>query len=359
MLFNRGVKSMRVLITSILVKSGVLTHTRDLAIYLSAAGVDVSLAFLTSQIVLHSMRTTNKDIQALTQPLNQLPVSYYQSYEDLRKIADRHNVQLVHAQSPLTFGDSARLAESRSIPLVLTLHGVIDWKMLHIRGMNIADSIIAVGPESAKSAGLHYSSKIRVIYNGVDTEKFRPKSITLRKGPLDVIWFGRTNGKAAQGVVALDKAVGLLRRQNKQINARIIGYAAGTHINHMKVCGWVGNPIPLLQQGAIVFGRGRALREAMSCGNVGFLLAQGYGGLVRKEWFEKKPPALLSANLNHGYFLADFRTIAHDLDRFYCRHSLLFTARSEARRIALNYFDARLMAQETLHVYSDALWKTR
>jgi glycosyltransferase involved in cell wall biosynthesis len=351
---------MRILITSILVKSGVLTHTRDLAIYLSAEGVDVSLALLNSQKVLQSMKIKNKDIQAMTQSFNQVPVFYYQTYEDLCRIAARQKIQLVHAQSPRTFDDSARLAESRSIPLILTLHGIIDWKRLHSHVMNRADGIIAVGPETAKSTGASYSSMIHVIYNGIDTDKFRPGPIAPRaQDPLNIIWFGRTNGNAAKGVMALDKAIGLMRRKNKPINARVIGSAAGTNVNHMKKYGWFDNPIPLLQQGSIAFGRGRALREAMSCGNAGFLLGQGYGGRVCKEWFEKKHPASLSADPKHGYPLADFLSIAHDLEQYFHRHSLLVKARSEARQIALKYFDVRIMVQETLQVYSAALKKMR
>lgn len=349
---------MRTLVTSILVKSGVMTHTRDLVKALLEEGLDITLALYVSDNALRAMGITKNDYVQLLKGFTGLPVVFYRHAEELKILAQRKRIQIIHAQSPLTFGDSCKLAESVGIPLVVTAHGVIDWPRLYPGVLKKAAAIIAVGPETKKSLGAKFSSRAHVIFNGIDTALFRPEKTTKTakvREPLEVLWFGRVGKKAAQGLLALDKAIGQMKAQGKAINATVIGHAAGIRLHNMVVKGWVADPVPYLQKGMIAFARGRALREAMACGNAGFLLGQGYGGLVKEEWFKKKPPAVLSANPLHGYPPASPEDIQKDLDYFYNNYPALKKARKNAREIAVKYFDVQVMALETIQVYESLL----
>jgi len=214
--------------------------------------------------------------------------------------------------------------------------------------------IIAIGPEVARSVGDQYSPIIRIIYNGIDVEKFRPHTEgTGPVRPLRVLWFGRMNQPSAIGLRALDSAIEKLRVRGRQIEAHMVGKAEGVTVHNIEVRGWADNPIPYLNWCHAAFGRGRALREAMACGSVGFLLAEGYGGPVRKDWFSSGNYTQLSGSLKHGFSEPDPEVIAHHLALLDDNEQMLQTLRREARLTAENYFDVRRMVEKTVQVYRE------
>ena len=205
-------------------------------------------------------------------------------------------------------------------------------------------------PETARSAGPAFQKKITIIDNGINLERFKPASCNADSGPLRVLYYGRTKGSDALGLIALDKAVGLMRKQGSIVDARMVGRAAGVFAGNLHQYGWLDDPLPALQWSQVVFGRGRSLREAMACANVGLLLGEGYGGFLTRKRMQNDRPSL-SCTLKLGANVADAETIARDLIRLDKDRSLLQFLKNEAYHIAVEYFDAYKMAKETLNVY--------
>jgi glycosyltransferase involved in cell wall biosynthesis len=271
--------------------------------------------------------------------------------EELIVLAEKRQVALIHAHSPLTINASLEAAKKLSIPLIITLHGLIDWVVRFPNALTYARHIIAAGPETARSAGPTFQKKISIIYNGINLERFHPANCSgSDSGPLRVLYYGRTKGTDARGLITLDKAIGLMRKQGHIVDARMVGRAAGVFAGNFHRYGWLDAPLPALQWSQVVFGRGRSLREAMACGNVGFPLGEGYGGLLTRERMQYDRPSL-SCTLKLGANVADAETIAADLIRLDKDRRLLQDLKKEAYNIAIEHFDAYKMAQETMNIY--------
>lgn len=344
---------LRVLITTIMVRSGVLTHVCDLANHLSSFGVQVNVAVIKSEKVLRSVRLTEQEMSFMSAKFSpEVPVFFYEDTSDLLELCRSLDVQLLHAQSPLTFATSLAASRHHEIPLVVTLHGVLNWSMLYSEVLSSAAAIIAIGPEAARFVSDKHRHKVNIIMNGIDLERFCPAGTeTAVDGPLRLMWFGRSNAPTSYGVNFLDRAVGELIKQGLSVEAGVLGYAAKAETNYLRKYGWADNPLPCLQQTQLVFGRGRALREAMACGCVGFLLGEGYGGLVSPDWFEDGKFTPLSASVKHGFRLPDHNLIASDILRLYHDRELLARLRLEARSTAVRFFSVRPMAEATVSVY--------
>ena len=95
----------------------------------------------------------------------------------LKRIVKKYNIDLIHANSEAA-GIVAVYMRNKyhlDIPIIYTAHGVLPNKVQ--KYINQVDKIIAVSNFSAESAvkeGFN-QDKISVIYNGVDTEKFKPR----------------------------------------------------------------------------------------------------------------------------------------------------------------------------------------
>jgi glycosyltransferase involved in cell wall biosynthesis len=344
---------MKVIITTIMVRSGVLTHVCDLANHLHAFGVQVGVAVIKSDKALRSFRLTEQEMFFLSAKFkSEVPVFFYADTKDLLDLCYSFGAQLLHAQSPLTFATSRAVARNLSIPLVVTLHGVLNWTKLYRETLSCAAGIIAVGPEAARFVGNEYTHKLTVIVNGVDLERFCPaQPDAVVDGPLRLMWFGRTNVPTSNGVTFLDRAVGELITQGLSVEAGLLGYATKAETYYLKKYGWSDNPLPYLQQTQLVFGRGRALREAMACGCAGFLLGEGYGGLVSPDWFEDGRFTPLSASVKHGFRLPDEKVITSDILPLYHDRELLYRLRLEARSTAVRFFGVQRMVEATVSVY--------
>lgn len=346
---------MKVLLLSIIAKCGVFTHVRELSLYLQKLGIKPVIGFIHNERTISKFKLTDTDLQAMIKSLNGIKHFFYESNEDLLdKISDM-KISLVHAHSPLTFAAAMKVSDNLNIPFVITLHSTLDWSKLHPISMKKADCIIAIGPEVAKSAGSSYQEKVHIIFNGIDLERYKPYENTSINGPLRIMWMGRTNGEVSQGAQCLARAVRILKKKEIPIEAKIIGYAVGADVGGLKNYNWVHDPLPYLQRNHIVFARGRALREAMACGNVGILVGQGYGGIVREDWFENGKKPQLSGSLKHGCKKHDVSLIMKDILFFHRNRTELAKARKTSRRIAEMHFDARLMAEQTYNVYKKAI----
>lgn len=334
----------RVLLTAPVIRSGVFTHVCDLTHQLGRLGAEPFLAVV----------SRDQASEMFCRQHAGCPYDYFDSARELVSLARNRRISLIHAHSPLTLDASFEAAKKMSLPLVITLHGKLDWAARHPNSLKYAAHIIAVGAETARLAGAEYQKKITVIYNGINLKRFQPKVVPgADTGPLRVLYFGRTSGPDARGFAALDKAVKFIRNQSS-VDARLVGRAAGVFAGSFYQCGWLDEPLPVLQWGQVAFGRGRSLREAMACGNVGCLLGEGYGGVLTQERMENNWPSL-SGKIKLGANAADADTIAKDLIKVEQDRYLLQNLRKEAHEIAVQYFDARKMAEETVDVYRTAM----
>lgn len=347
---------MQVLLLSIMARCGVFTHVRDLALSLQKNGIRPVLGLINSQGARESFKISEADFAEMEKLLEGIPYFCYESDLDILREIKNQQVSLVHAHSPLVMSTALNLSRQLNIPYVVTLHGALNWSKLYPQNMKKATKIIAIGPEVAKSAGMENLKKTTTIYNGVDLERFSPATdYQYADGPLHILWLGRTNGPASQGAGFLAEAISKLQKQGVQLQAKALGYASGASIRGMEACGWVYDPVPFLQWGHLVFARGRALREAMACGNAGFLLAQGYGGRINQAWFTGGRIPQLSGSTKHGAKQLDSSMLADEILYYYLHRQELAAARCEARKIAETYFDVHIMGEQTCAVYEEAL----
>jgi len=346
---------MQVLLLSIVAKCGVYTHVRELALYMKKLGLEPVLGLIHNQKTTRMFKLKEEDQKQMQKSLNGTNYFFYESNDDLFERIRNRQIEVVHAHSPLVFSTGIEVSKKLNIPFVITLHSVLNWSKLYATTLGHADCIIAVGPEAAKSAGSTYQEKVQTIFNGVDIDYYKPNKDISLNGPLRIMWIGRTNGPAANGAKSLDQAIGILRKKGISIEAKMIGHANGTDPKNMGAYGWVHDPLPYLRESHIVFGRGRALREAMACGNIGFLIGQGYGGMVRRKWFENGKQPQLSGSLKHGYDNLDVSVIVNDLLYLYWHRNLLREGSKIARKIAEEHFDVKKMVEETISVYHRAI----
>jgi glycosyltransferase involved in cell wall biosynthesis len=347
---------LQVLFLSIMAKCGVFTHVRDLAVHLQNIGVKPLIGFIHDANARILFQTSKSDLDVMEHSLGGIPCFYFESRADLiAKLSDRE-IQMVHAHSPLVFQHAAFIKSKLGIPLIITLHGIMNWSRPYSDTLRFADRVIAIGPEVAASSGNEFRKKVRIIFNGIDTEYYKPNENKITDQTLRLVWIGRTSGSAARGVGCLAASINMLRKKGIPIEAKIIGNPIGPNLHGLEYHGWIHDPLPILQWSSIAYGRGRSLREAMSCGNAGFLLAEGYGGLVTSKWFEHGRQPQLSGSLKHGCAELDPIQIAKDMLYFHKNRESLQAAGVEARKIAEDYFDIRKMAAETKKLYEEALY---
>lgn len=346
---------MQVLFLSIIAKCGVFTHVKELAQYMQRLGVKPIIGIFHNLNTIRLFKLTKRDMEAMVQSLQGIEYFLYGTDEELLEKISGRDIKLVHAHSPIVLSAAKMASQRFGIPYVLTLHGVANWSKLHSAALEEAKAVIAIGPEVARSAGPEFQNKIKIIFNGIDTEHFIPGNFRTTKEPLRVLWMGRTNGPTANGVSYLAKAIQILRKKGVPIEGKVIGHALGADIGGMEACGWVHDPIEHLQRSHIVFARGRALREAMACGNVGFLIGEGYGGMVKRKWFEAGKKPILSGSHKHGYPQLDATEIMKDIMFFHRRRDLLEIGKNFARSIAVEHFNISKMVEETYSVYKEAL----
>ncbi|HHY81882.1 MAG TPA: glycosyltransferase family 4 protein [Clostridiales bacterium] len=345
---------MQVLLLSIMAKCGVFTHVRDLAVHLKKKGFSPIIGFLYNSATMSLFKVSREDRTALEQTLVEVPYFYYDTLSSLVEKAKELETDIVHAHSPIVLKHAAYIKYLLHIPFVITLHGVIDWSRHYGTELKMADKIIAVGPEVRESCGNNFHNKVTIIYNGIDTEYFKPDENRTTNHPLRIIWIGRTSGSAARGAECLSLSLNKLKKSGIPFEAKIVGYPFGVNTHGIEYCGWVHDPLPLLQWSDIAFGRGRSLREAMACGNAGFLLAEGYGGLVHSKWFENGNQPQLSGSLKHGYLKLDPTRIARDILYFHKHRDHLESIRRDSRLISVTYFDIKKMVDEVIAVYEEA-----
>ncbi|NLM25146.1 MAG: glycosyltransferase family 4 protein [Firmicutes bacterium] len=335
---------MRVLLTSILCHSGLMTHVRDLVRYLEGQGVEVAVAYKKVNFL------SEAEEQQLLANLGEHNYCIFETADELAAFIKQNKTQLIHAHSHATFTMVAEVSKRLDVPFIVTLHSIYLWPLFFGRTLQAAKKIIAVGPGQAKSA-TPYLDKIVIIENGIDTKRFTVKNDWLTENPqvINVLWYGRVDGHLSKGIKILDQ-IALSLPNNIQIIA--LG-STDYRIRNMPHIKWTDDPVPYLQNSHITYAHGRSLREAMACGSVGMLIGHGYGGLVTEELLRRQNFAV-DAFPNYGLARARSCVVLEDLIQLTSGVDLNLY-RKQARRLAEKYFDLDLMGRRILALYQEII----
>lgn len=337
---------MRILLTSILCHSGLMTHVLDLINYLIQQEIYVGAAFKNIGYL------TATEEKKLLKQLTAIPYYQYDTASELEHFVKQHNFNLIHAHSYATFKSAAEVVMNLDLPLVVTLHSVYAWNYRFRWPLKTARKIIAVGMAQAYAAN-RYWQKLTVIENGIDLTRFVPNYALIEKDAtpdqINLLWYGRVDGSLAQGIRVLDEIAPHLPA-NWQM--RVLGNP-GIPIRNIPVLGWTHNPVPYLQQSHITFAHSRALREAMACGSVGILIGDGYGGVITADYFQQNQYPVMDAFPQYRLPRIKPQKIIDDLCSIISGD--LVRMRHEARAVAEQYFDLNLMGERILKVYKEVI----
>lgn len=340
---------MRILLTSILCYSGLMTHVLDVVKYLESQDIYVAVAYQKVNFL------PNEEEKKLLAFLGKHRYCLYDTVEELATFTTSNNITLIHAHSYATFTMATAVSKVLNIPLVITLHSIFPWVLSYGNTLLSASKIIAVGPGQGRSA-FPYGDKVKIISNGIDITKFIPNETKLESPPevINILWYGRVDGRLSRGIRLLDRIAPSLPSHIKLSALGITDY----RIRNMPHKKWTDNPVPYLQESHITFGHGRSLREAMACGSIGMLLGHGYGGIVTEEMLHKQNFAM---DAFPEYHLGRPRSarIIQDIIDLSCRGKELNGMRKEARNIGEKYFDVRLMGSQIFEVYQETIKSNR
>jgi glycosyltransferase involved in cell wall biosynthesis len=139
---------------------------------------------------------------------------------------------LVHCHDWLTISAGVMARRALGIPLVLTMHSTeydrnpVPWNWIsdiESLGVKIADRTIAVSERMKGSLVGKLGAdpgKVRVVYNGIDTAKYRKKEGGARKEKL-VLFLGRLTHQ--KGPEQFLRAAEKVRRHNKDVRFLVVG----------------------------------------------------------------------------------------------------------------------------------------
>ncbi|QBS37409.1 MULTISPECIES: glycosyltransferase family 4 protein [Thermaerobacter] len=256
---------------------------------------------------------------------------------------ERYDV--VHAQSSWSFELGRRLAEMLGVPLVLTCHGLGLDQPAYRRALAAASRLICVGPRVAGDLGA-YRSKIAVVGNGVDLERFRPG---IREPRWTLLYAGRVDRGKRPALAAFRRAVQGLPR-DAQVWAASTRRLGGGRIQNL---GWVSELERLMGRVHVVAGTGRVIREGLASGAACLILGREYHGPVTPDLVERMDFPDFSGT-GRGLGPPDPAAILQDLLRLYRDRRWLAELMAFGRRYAEAHLGLDAMVEATVAVYRAA-----
>jgi glycosyltransferase involved in cell wall biosynthesis len=324
---------MKVLFLSDFFLSGQTTHVLELAKHVQALGTDVHIAFGT----IHSklFRTYYR------QYLYQLKIPFSEGAELSRLISlcGKFKPDLIHSQSSTLFQRAQLLSFRLGIPYILTCHGLGFNQARYRHLIQDASAAIAIGPNVAKEID-HLNSKVVVIPNGIDTERFIPPAgnTSPRKG---IIYVGRLEQKRIDPLKHLAQAHQEITKKPLCIISNWNPKIPGTIFKS-----WQADLVPHFQNAGIVAACGRTAREALSSGNAVLLMQQSYDGIISPGLVTRKD---FDFSGNLGRF--SYEQLQKDIKDLLRSTYKLRKLQNWGRNYALTHLSSEQMAKKTLTVY--------
>ncbi|MCH7838576.1 MAG: glycosyltransferase family 4 protein [Chloroflexi bacterium] len=304
------------------------------------------------------------------------------AYGKLRELAETHRFDLIHDVQVLGYG--ALLIKASGLPIVANIHhplqidransvrqaGSLAEKLRWMRFYPFfmqeivarrVDRIITGSRDSAALVEREFSlpaERVAVVYDGVDTETFRP--LKLRRRPNSLLFVGNSDDRN-KGVRYLLEALALLKgRRDVRLTvvdrpeASLVPELAGELGigDRVKLTGRVSreelvrlyNTTQLLVSPSLYEGFGLPAAEAMACGTP--VVATTAGAFP--EVIEQGVSGLLAPP-------ADAPALAKTIERVLDDSRLRRRLREAGRQRIVDHFSWRETAQRTLAVYRDVL----
>lgn len=326
---------MRVLLLAEFFLSGQTTHVLDLAEQLQHLGHQAHVRFAKVHSSLFSTEYAPH--------LKAQGVSFSTGFSPgfLSYLVRTWRPDIIHAHSSTQFALANRLAKTFQIPSILTCHGLGFSQSKHVKALQGATHVIAVGPKVAADIS-RFCPRLTVIPNGVNTTYYVPPPGSLLRD--QVVYIARMDrGK----IPALAQLAHILRncfRRHLIVVADWNPEVPGTIFQS-----WQADIRPTLQQAGIVAASGRTAREALACGNAVLLIQRGYDGLITPA-LSGQPDFDFSGN--HSRF--PFSRLRRDLSRLFSCPPALERLQVWSRRYAVENLSSAQMAQKVLEVYDEA-----
>ncbi len=149
---------------------------------------------------------------------------------NLWKIIKKERIDLIHTESPRETFYAALAGKLRRVPVILHLRVSDSFLWLDKILYNLADCMIAVSQSAANRFKLKdKKDKIRVVYNGVELDIFRPSGKYEDNEFLRIGYFGRIDKR--KGIEVLIRAVG---RFGKKVELIIMGDGDRQYLEELK-----------------------------------------------------------------------------------------------------------------------------
>lgn len=152
----------------------------------------------------------------------------------LERAIRQESLELIHTHYAIPHAVAAELAAEGRIPLVHTLHGTdvtllgIDpaYQTLTARALQKAAAVTAVSQNLAQQARRAFGVSLQVIYNAVDTERFRPNPQAKRfyAAPDEFLLVHASNFRAVKRVGDI---VHIFAKIRQKIKARLVLVGSG------------------------------------------------------------------------------------------------------------------------------------
>ena len=261
-------------------RGGAETHLCDLATALAEKGHRVTVMSSGGALV---ERLAERGVSHRALPMRRSrPFSLLVSYLRLRRWIKRGHWDLIHAHARLPAFLAAPIAKRCGVPFVTTVHARFRAKGILGRLSRWGERSIAVGEDLKQYLCEVYgmdSERIRVIPNGIDTDRFCPKPTAVgeRRRVLFLSRLDEDCSRVASLLIAIAPAV-----RKRFPDAEILLAGGGNAYESLKekaenlnreapypmvtLTGWVERPEDLLRSADVFVGVSRAALEAMACG---------------------------------------------------------------------------------------------
>ena len=221
------------------------------------------------------------------------PVSLYKSRMVITETVKRGSPDVIHAHSRIAALLAEGVAKSYGIPFTVTVHARFKADGIYGRLSRWGDASIAVSEDLCQYLSVNYGicpENVRVIPNGIDTERFRYKERKIRDG-CTITFVSRLDKDCSEGAFLLCRIADRIKNEFPNVSVRICG--GGECLSELKVLasdkpyirflGDVENMPFVLSDTDIFVGVSRAAMEAMSTGALVVLCGnEGYGGAITK-----------------------------------------------------------------------------
>jgi len=317
-------------------------------------------------------------VEVMSYPLFKYPPYTLTLSAKMAEVAKRWKLDIFHVHYAIPHAVCGFLAQSilgaKSPKLVTTLHGTditlvgIDRSFSNITkfSIEVSDGVTAVSRFLAQKTVEEFkpSRKIEVIYNFVDTERFRPSTSSARKEEFapngEKILAHLSNFRPVKRIPDVIKTFNLVQ---KEIPARLLLIGDGPEVSGaLEFVGKLGlsdkviylgshNDVESLLPVADLFliptkteSFGLASLEALSCGVP--VIGTNLGGL---------PEVVVDGECGYLEKLGDVESMAGKALKLLRDQDLLNQFKENARRRAVDFFDAELMVPKYERFYERVL----